>query len=299
MADIAAQTAPGQTAQGQTAPGQTASGQTAQGRPRRLPGLGPVLATQVRYSLTMLIRNPRALVAGLVLPGALLALQAGKAEHVTMAAAAPRIAGLIAFSAAAIAFFTHANTLVIAREEGVLRRWRVSPLPAWAYFAGRIVAATLLTVAAGLVLVFVAMGMTGLHFSGHEIAGLLADDVLGALALVALGIALTPLITSAQAAQPMLMLIYFPLVILSGEVGSITDLPHWLTTTMTYLPAQPLVDAISGVLHGGALMSGHDLAVLAGWTVGGLLISYRFFQWDPHRPAHARRPEGSTTARSA
>ncbi len=289
MADIAVQTAPGQTAPGQTVPG----------RPRRLPGLGPVLATQVRYSLTMLIRNPRALVAGLVLPGALLALQAGKAQHVAMAAAAPRIAGLIAFSAAAIAFFTHANTLVIAREEGVLRRWRVSPLPAWAYFAGRIIAATLLTVAAGLVLVFVAMGMTGLHFSGHAIAGLLADDVLGALALAAFGIALTPLITSAQAAQPILMLVYFPLVILSGEVGSITDLPHWLTTTMTYLPAQPLVDAISGLLRGGALLSGHDLAVLAAWTVGGLLISYRFFRWDPHRPAHARRTGGSTTARSA
>jgi ABC-2 type transport system permease protein len=267
--------------------------------PRRLPGLGPVLATQLRYSLTMLIRNPRALVAGLVLPGALLALQAGKSQHVTMAAAAPRIAGLIAFSAAAIAFFTHANTLVIAREEGVLRRWRVAPLPAWAYFTGRIIAATLLTVAAGLVLVFVAMGMTGLHFSGHAIAGLLADDVLGALALAAVGIAITPLITSAQAAQPMLMLIYFPLVILSGEVGAITDLPHWLTTTMTYLPAQPLVDAISGVLHGGALMSVHDLAVLAGWTVGALLVSYRFFQWDPHRPAHARHAGASTTARSA
>jgi ABC-2 type transport system permease protein len=257
---------------------------------RRLPGLGPVLATQVRYQLMMLIRNPRALVAGLVLPGALLALEAGKAQHVTMAAAAPRIAGLIAFSAAAIAYFTHANSLVIAREEGVLRRWHVSPLPAWAYFAGRILAVVALTVAAGLVLVFVAMGMTGLHFSGHAIMGLLADDVVGALALVAAGIALTPLIPSAQAAQPMLMLTYFPLVILSGAVGSIADLPHWLTTAMTYLPAQPLVNAISGVLHGsGTLMSGHDLAVLAGWALGGLLISSRFFAWDPHRPAHARR----------
>ncbi len=273
--------------------------QTAPGRSRRLPRLGPVLITQVRYSLTMLIRNPRALVAGLVLPGALLALQAGRAQHVTMTAAAPRIAGLIAFSAAAIAFFTLANTLVIAREEGVLRRWRVSPLPAWAHLAGRVTAATLLTVAAGLVLVFVATGTTGVHFSGHAIAGLLADDVLGALALAAVGIALTPLITSAQAAQPMLMLIYFPLVILSGEVGSITDLPRWLTTTMTYLPAQPLVGAISGLLRGGALMSGHDLAVLAAWVVGGLLISYRFFRWDPHRPAHARRAGGSTAVRSA
>ena len=34
-------------------------------------------------------------------------------------------------------------------------------------------------------------------------------------------------------------------------------------------------------------MSAHDLAVLAGWVVGGLLVSLRFFAWDPHRPGHA------------
>jgi len=269
--------------------------------PRRLPALAPVLATQVRYQLTMLMRSPRALIAGLVMPGTLLALEAGKSQHVTMAAAAPRIAGLLAFSAVAVAFFTHANALVIAREEGVLRRWRVSPLPAWAYFAGRITATVLLTAASGLVLILVAMGMTGLHLTGHAMVGLLAADVLGALALTATGIALTPVIPSAQAAQPVLMLVYFPLVVLSGSFGAITQLPHWLTTAMTYLPAQPLINAISGVMQhaGGPLMSGHDLAVLVGWAVGGLLISVWFFAWDPHRPAHARRAGARTTARSA
>ena len=59
---------------------------------------------------------------------------------------------------------------------------------------------------------------------------------------------------------------------------------------MTYLPAQPLIDAVSRVLQGGGtLMSAHDVAVLAGWAVGGLLVSMRFFQWDPHRPRHARQ----------
>jgi ABC-2 type transport system permease protein len=269
--------------------------------PRHLPPLAPVLASQVRYQLTMLMRTPRALIAGLIMPGLLLALEAGKKEHVTMTAAAPRIAGLLAFSAVAVAFFIHANALVIAREEGVLRRWRVSPLPAWAYFAGRIIATVLLTAASGLVLVFVAMAMTGLHLTGHAVTGLLAADVLGALALTATGIALTPIIPSAQAAQPVLMLVYFPLVVLSGSFGAIADLPHWLTTAMTYLPAQPLINAISGVMQhaSGPLMSAHDLMVLLGWAVGGLLIAVWFFAWDPHRPRHARRAVASTTDRSA
>ena len=71
-----------------------------------------------------------------------------------------------------------------------------------------------------------------------------------------------------------------------------------MNTAVTYLPVQPVIDAASRALQqsGGAIMSGHDLAVLAGWVVGGLLLT-RFFAWDPHRPAHARPAEARTTLR--
>jgi ABC-2 type transport system permease protein len=264
-----------------------------------LPNSGAVLASQLRYQLTLLGRNPRAVAAGLVLPGALLALERGNAQHITMAQAAPKIAGLVALSAVAIAFFTHANGLVVAREDGVLRRWHASPLPSWAYFAGRIMATMAVTAAAGLILVLVAVGMTGVHLTGHAIAGLLVADMLAALALAAAGTAITTVIPSAQSAQPVLMLTYIPLVVLGGTFGAITSLPHWVNTAMTYLPVQPAIDAASGALQHGTLMSGHNLAVLAGWAVGGLLVSFRYFAWDPHRPRHARAAAASTTLRSA
>src|SRR5580704_5411177 len=266
----------------------------------RLPGQGSILASQLRYQLILLARNPRAIAAGLILPGALLALERGNAQHITLAQAAPKIAGLVALSAVAIAFFSHANGLVVAREDGVLRRWHASPLPAWAYFAGRIVATMAVTAAAGLILVLVAVGMTGVHLTAHAVVGLLVVDMLAALALAAAGTAVTAIIPSAQSAQPVLMLTYIPLVVLGGAFGAITSLPHWVNTAMSYLPVQPAIDAASRALqHSGAIMSAHDLAVLAGWVVGGLLVSFRFFAWDPHRPGHARPAEASTTLRSA
>jgi ABC-2 type transport system permease protein len=268
----------------------------------RLPGLGPVIGSQVRYQLTLMLRSPRTLMAGLILPGALLALERGSAQHITMAQAAPRIAGLVAFSVAAIALFTHALGLVTAREEGVLRRWHASPLPAWAYFAGRIVATMLVAAAAGLILVLVAVAVTGVHLTAHAVVGLLIVDALGALALAAAGTAITAIIPSIQSAQPVLMLTYIPLIVLSGAFGGIeSSLPHWVNTAVTYLPVQPVIDAASRALEqtGGAIMSVHDLAVLAGWVAGGLLVSFWSFQWDPHRPGHARRAEARTTVRSA
>jgi ABC-2 type transport system permease protein len=266
-----------------------------------LPNHGTVLTSQVRYQLTLLARNPRAIVAGLVLPGALLALERGSAQHITMAQAAPKIAGLVAFSAVAIAFFTHANGLVVAREDGVLRRWHASPLPAWAYFAGRIMATMLVTAAAGLILVLVAVAMTGVHLTVHAAAGLIVVDMLAALALAAAGTAITAIIPTAQSAQPVLMLTYIPLIVLGGAFGAITSLPHWVNTAMTYLPVQPAIDAASRTLQqsSGAIMSVHDAAVLAGWVAGALLVSFWFFQWDPHRPAHARPAAARATLRSA
>lgn len=95
---------------------------------------------------------------------------------------------------------------------------------------------------------------------------------------------------------------------LGGAFGAITSLPHWVNTAMTYLPVHPAIDAASSALQHGTLLvwppsaagtSGRDLAVLAGWVVGGLLVSFRYFAWDPHRPGHARPAEARTTLRSA
>jgi ABC-2 type transport system permease protein len=203
------------------------------------------------------------------------------------------VAGLVVLGAMSLAYLTHAASLVVAREDGVLRRWRATPLPSWGYFAGRIIATVLLADAAGLILVLVGVAMAGLHVTGVAIIGLLAVGSLGALALAAAGTAVTPLLTSAQGANPLLTLTYIPLIIFSGGFGGLTGLPHWLNTLMSYLPAQPMIDAVTGALdHSGP--SGRDLAVMAGWALAGLLISVRFFRWDPHRPRHARVGGAST-----
>ena len=254
-----------------------------------------LLAIQVRYQLTLLLRNPRSLMAGLILPGALLALQLGKGGGTDPAVLAARVAGLVVLGAMSIAYLIHASSLVVAREDGVLRRWRATPLPAWGYFTGRIIATVLLADAAGLILVLVGVAMAGLHLTGPAVIGLLIAGTLGALALAAAGTAITPLITSAQGANSLLTLTYLPLIIFSGGFGELSGLPSWLSTLMSYLPAQPMINAVNQALDHSGSLPGRDLAVLAAWALSGLLISVRFFRWDPHRPRHARGPGHEAT----
>ena len=258
---------------------------------------GTMVAGQVRYQLTLMLRTPRTLMAGLILPGALLALQLGRVQHLGQGAAADllaaRIAGLVVLGAMSVAYLTHASSLIVAREDGILRRWRATPLPAWGYFAGRIAAAVLIADVAALILVLVGVAMAGLHLTGTGIAWLLGAGTVGGLALAAAGTAITRVIPSAQGANQLLALTYIPLIIFSGGFGGLSGLPHWLNTLMSYLPAQPMIDAVTRALEMGTgqpglSLPGRDLAVLAAWAVGCLLLSVRFFRWDPHRPRHAR-----------
>jgi hypothetical protein len=86
------------------------------------------------------------------------------------------------------------------------------------------------------------------------------------------------------------MLTYFPVIIISGTLGGISE-PHWLSTIATYLPAQPLVHALgSSLAHtpGHALLPGRDLVVLAAWSIAGLAAAVATFRWEPHRPTQQR-----------
>jgi hypothetical protein len=75
-------------------------------------------------------------------PAGVLALRLGHTSDVGShpAAGSPvyaLVAGLAVFGLLHTAYMTHASGLVSARQDGVLWRWRLTPLPAGGYFAGR------------------------------------------------------------------------------------------------------------------------------------------------------------------
>ncbi len=111
--------------------------------------------------------------------------------------------------------------------------------------------------------------------------------VFGAFAWAAAATAVTALIPTVEAAAPTFLLIYFPIILVSGIFGSISE-PHWLATIATYLPAEPLTNAVAAALGhtaGHGLLPARDLIVLAAWTVAGLAVAGLTFRWEPHRPS--------------
>ncbi len=251
------------------------------------------LADQFHYELRLFARNPRAVVAGALVPVLLLALRAGNSRGADGVAT---LAGPVVLGVTLTAYTTHAIGLVTARDTGVLKRWHGTPLPSWCYFGGRIAATTVmalesaaLTIAAGVLLLGAPVDVVGA-------VRLTAVVAAGAVAWAALGTAVTSAIPTTDAAWPMLALTYFPLMLVSGAFGTV-GAPAWLRTLADYLPARPLVDAASQALHSGAAVPTQQLLVLAGWAAAGFLLSAATFRWEPPSPrrrpaARAGRPVG-------
>lgn len=263
--------------------------------PGRLPGTGQMLAAQVRYQLLLLVRSPRGMVISLVVPLLLLVLSSSRHGHLDTFTEDALVAGLGAFGLIVTAYVSNAITLVTSRQEGVLRRWRATPLPAWCFFGGKIAATALMGLASVAIAVAAGAALYGVRLTGATALSLLITFTLGVLAWAAIGIAVTTLVPTAMSAGPVLMVTYLPVILFSGGLGSLNSEPGWLATLGRYLPAQPVIEAATRALQhtasrtggGLVLVSGRELAVLAAWAAAGVILSVCFFRWDPVRPRHS------------
>lgn len=262
-----------------------------------LPARSALLRGQLVYHIRVLLRTPRAVVGGILLPVILLVLRGG-AAHLGHAEQRAAVAGLATFGVLSTAYVTHAASLVAARQAGILKRWRATPLPAWCFFAGRIAATTLLAAAGGILTAIVGGADYHLTLTAARLAELAGVLLLGAATWASIGTAVSVLIPTVEAAWPLLGLTYLPVVILSGSFGGVGGEPGWLTTAVGYLPVAPIINGATialGASPGAPVFSIHGLAVLGAWTAAGLLVSQRWFAWTPRRPGR-RRPAGAAPA---
>jgi ABC-2 type transport system permease protein len=251
-----------------------------------MPSVGRLLVTQISYQ-ARLLASGRAITIGVILPVILLISSHVKHSQITAA----DVAQYAVFGLTLTAWNTYGVRLVAAREAGILKRWRATPLPRWCYFSGRILATVAVSALAGAATVAAGILLYHTHLSIGAALSTLLVFVLGALAWAATATAVTAAIPTVEAAAPTMLLLYFPVVIISGALGSISE-PHWLSTLANYLPAQPLVHAAGvalGYSTGHAWVPVHDIIVLVAWALVGMTVALAKFRWEPHRPTK-RRP---------
>jgi ABC-2 type transport system permease protein len=179
-------------------------------------------------------------------------------------------------------------SITAQRELGVLKRRRATPVPAWVLVGAR--ALTALVVSTLVTAAVIAVGSIAydVHVDSSALGALVLSVAVGSLALACLGYAVSGLISSADAAQPVTLAVTLPLSFISGVYIPSLRLPSALQEIAKAFPLQHLVAALDrGFLPGGSGVAWGDLAIVAAWGLAGLALALRRFRWAPVAAAGA------------
>jgi ABC-2 type transport system permease protein len=170
-----------------------------------------------------------------------------------------------------------AIVLATRRQDGILKRLRATPLPAWVYFIGLLAHCVMISVVE-VALIIVVGRMYGTPLPTHWLA-VIVTLVLGAASFCAVGVMVASLIRNAEAAPAVVQLVLFPLVFISGTYFPIHSAV--LNHIADVLPVRPFNLALLGPFAEHTGFDWSHLGVLLAWGVGGAFIAVRRFRWDP------------------
>jgi ABC-2 type transport system permease protein len=191
------------------------------------------------------------------------------------------VPGILAYGVIATTFVNLAISTAILRDEGVLKRMQGTPLPRWAYVVARIGSASLVMVAMTVVVLVLGVAVWGLHFRAAALPGLVLTLLLGTAAFTTLGIGITRFMPTADSAPVVVNLVILPLTFISNIWFPTDSLPPVLKSIAGLFPIRALASGLQSVFdprfHGSGL-NGHDLQVLAIWTVIGIMLMVRFLR---------------------
>lgn len=259
--------------------------------PRSTPRL---LVDQVRYADTVVWRDPGAWFFGLAFPVLFVVLMPvlfGEDARIDGVPLAQQLAaGMPVYAIAVIAYVVQASAVAKARDGGVLKRLGGTPLPGWAYVAGRVGSTLWLSMTATVAVLLVASGLYGVVIRMPAVPALALVILVGSVCLTALGLALATVVRRSASVDAIALGTLLPLAMLSGVFPVAADFPVAVQRVVAYLPLEPFQRAVTEALASTRYpnIAWSSLAVLAVWGAVAAAVASRLLQGDRRARGRAR-----------
>jgi len=273
---------------------------------RDRPGLAGLSWRQLRYENRLFWRTPVAAFFTIFFPLMFLLLFSALFGDETIEIPGRGVFSVAQFYAPALAAFaagsaTYTNIGIqtaIARDQGILKRFRGSPLPSPAYMIGKIVSGTWIAILASVLMLTVGAVLYDVSIEPSRLPAAVITLLLGAGCFAALGLTLGALVPSGDSAPAVANATYLPLAFASDVFIAIGEPPAWLDFVGRVFPLKHFVNAFQDAfnpLTSDLAMRPGDWAVMAAWGLAGALVTWRFFKWQPKesapRPRRRRKAE--------
>ena len=179
-------------------------------------------------------------------------------------------------------FWGLSATLVMFREQGILRRFHVTPVTATDMLASSLLANYVLTLPTVSIETFLARFI----FHVPSLGNLLSLAVLvtvGTVSFGSLGLVVASVTNTMQETQVLNQIIWLPLIFLSGATFPLAYLPNSVQHVGLFLPATYLVTALQGALYQSFSVSQLmvQILALAVWAILTFFVAAQLFRWEP------------------
>ena len=250
-----------------------------------------LVAHQFRYDQKVFWRNPASVFFTVVFPLIFLFIFVGifgndEVEGAGVNTSTYYVPAIISLAVISATTQSLAIRLTEERETGLLKRVRGTPLPPWAFIAGRV--GNALVVSIMMVVLVAAIGrlLWDVSLPTGTLPGVAFTLAVGAFAFSCLGFALTTIIPNEDAAPAVTNAVVLPLYFVSGVFIPDSEIPEGVLQVADLFPIRHFFEAFFTAWDpsttGAGIEPGH-LAIVLAWGVAGLAVSLRAFRWEPRR----------------
>lgn len=190
------------------------------------------------------------------------------------------IPGLLALSLLTTSLYGTGMTLVANRRENLLKRYRITPMSVYEFFASHFIGRTVV-----FSVEFLSVTLCGILLFKFRIVGAWIDylvfALLGTMSFTALAILLGSRLRNASTYNGITNLVVLPMMLLSGIWFPRYFFPEWVNHVATFLPLTALVDGMRRIaLEGATLQTLHkEVLVLIGVFAVSTLLARKAFRW--------------------
>jgi len=237
-------------------------------------------ATLTASRMSLAVRNKAFLFFSLIMPLAFFFLFAGVLAKGSPSRVAYLVGPIIAITVMG-SFWGLSASLVMYREQGILRRYRLAPLTASDMLASSIAANFILTVPT----VAIELVLARVLFHVTSFGDLLSLAVLVTVAIVSfgsLGLVVASVANTMQETQVICQIIWFALLFFAGATFPLPMLPRIVQRFSVFLPATYLVTGLQKAIVQSKpfWQLSVELVALAAWAVLAFFVAAQLFRWE-------------------
>jgi len=179
-------------------------------------------------------------------------------------------------------FWGLSAALVMFREQGILRRFHVTPVTAADMLASSLLANFVLTLPTISVEIFLARVVFHVPSLGN-LFSLAVLVTIGTISFGSLGLVVASVTNTMQETQVLNQLIWLPLIFLSGATFPLAYLPVSVQHFGLFLPATYLVTALQSAMFQSFSVGQVWIQILAlvSWAVLTFFVAAQLFRWEP------------------